>query len=214
MTSCTPEPEPRPGSWTSGGPLHADLLAAKALVYDPSGFTCTRPVPEPESADYGAHVFTVDGSAVRFRVARTTPTKVGQFVTVWKRSADGPIQPYDSEDPVDLFVISSRDAGRFGQFVFPRDVLCERGIVSRNGTGGKRAFRVYPPWVTTANRQADRTQEWQAEYFLRVDLCADEGGADGDGAGKGRAGNQAADESASHEGAAVDLVRCRALYHP
>ncbi|MFD4861051.1 MepB family protein [Streptomyces atratus] len=187
MTSCGPGPAP--GPWSCDGPVHADLLAAKSLVYDPCGFVCSRPVPEAESAEYGAHVFTVDGAAVRFRVARTTPTKAGQFVTVWKRSAGGPIQPYDSEDPVDLFVISTRDADRFGQFVFPRDVLCERGIVSRNGRGGKRAFRVYPPWVTTTNRQAGRTQEWQADYFLRIGLPTKEGGA-------------------------VEPGRSRALYHP
>ncbi|WP_124723321.1 MULTISPECIES: MepB family protein [unclassified Streptomyces] len=196
--------DPRPAPWPDGAPLHPDLLAAKALVYDPSGLVCSRPVPEAESAEYGAHGFTVDGSAVRFRVARTTPTKVGQFVTVWKRSADGgPIRPYDSGDPVDLFVISTRDtgdtgdagdagdtdgisgAGGFGQFVFPRAVLRERDIVSTAGVGGKRGFRVYPPWVTTTNRQAGRTQKWQVEYFLPVP-----------------------------DGEPADPDRCRALYRP
>ncbi|EFL25378.1 conserved hypothetical protein [Streptomyces himastatinicus ATCC 53653] len=61
--------------------LHEDLLAAKKLAYDPSGFRCSQPVPEPESAEYAAHGFTIDGLSVRFRVAKTTPTKVGQFVT-------------------------------------------------------------------------------------------------------------------------------------
>ncbi|GHH01128.1 MepB family protein [Streptomyces lanatus] len=148
--------------------LHGDLLAAKTSVYDPSGFTCSPPVPEPESAEYAAHGFTLDGLSVRFRVARTTPTKVGQFVTVWQRSADGPIRPFDIEDGVDLLVISSRDGGYFGQFVFPREELCRRGIVSRNGSGGKRGFRVYPPWVTTTSRQAGSSQAWQVRFFLSV----------------------------------------------
>ncbi|MFD7235262.1 MepB family protein [Streptomyces syringium] len=164
---------------------HDDLLAAKTLVYDPNGFTCSEPVPEAESAEYAAHAFTVDGRSVRFRVAKTTPTKVGQFVTVWKRSPGGPIQPFDAADPVDLFVISTRDGDRFGQFVFPREVLRERDIVSTDGAGGKRAFRVYPPWVTTTNRQAGATQKWQANYFLAIP---------GDGP--------------------VDGDRARALYHP
>ncbi|WP_405713037.1 MULTISPECIES: MepB family protein [unclassified Streptomyces] len=186
-THSAPPPDARPSEpWPDGVALHADLLAAKALVYDPSGLVCTRPVPEAESAEYAAHEFTVDGSAVRFRVARTTPTKAGQFVTVWKRSAGGgPIRPYDSGDPVDLFVISTRDADGFGQFVFPRAVLRERDIVSTDGAGGKRAFRVYPPWVTTTSRQAGRTQEWQVEYFLPVP-----------------------------DGGAADPERCRALYRP
>ncbi|MFB7368850.1 MepB family protein [Streptomyces sp. NPDC056222] len=159
---------PDPGSWPSAAGIPGDLLVAKELVYDPSGFTCSRPAPEAESAEYGACAFTLDGFSVRFRVAKTTPTKAGQFVTVWKRSASGPIQPFDAEDPVDLFVISTREGPRFGQFVFPREVLCERDIVSRNGSGGKRAFRVYPPWVTTTSRQARTTQAWQLNHFLHV----------------------------------------------
>ncbi|MEU4352936.1 MepB family protein [Streptomyces sp. NPDC023838] len=165
--------------------LHGDLLAAKELVYDPSGFVCTPPVPEPESAQYAAHAFTLDGLSVRFRVGKTTPTKVGQFVTVWQRSVEGPIRPFDAEDGVDLFVISSRDSGRFGQFVFPREVLCERGVVSQAGVGGKRGFRVYPPWVTTPSRQAGSTQAWQGEYFLPLD-----------------------------EGRPLVAARVQALYHP
>ncbi|MGH4035266.1 MepB family protein [Actinomycetota bacterium Odt1-20B] len=165
--------------------LHGDLLAAKALVYDPSGFACSLPVPEPESVEYAACGFTLDGRAVRFRVGKTTPTKVGQFVTVWQRSAQGPIRPFDADGGVDLFVISSRDDDGFGQFVFPREVLCERDIVSRNGSGGKRGFRVYPPWVTTTNRQARSTQAWQVDYFFHL-------GQDGP----------------------ADLTRAHSLYHP
>ncbi|MGW7369713.1 MepB family protein [Streptomyces sp. NPDC054841] len=173
-----------PGPWPGEAGIPGDLLVAKELVYGPSGFACSRPVPEAESAEYGACEFTLDGFSVRFRVARTTPKKVGQFVTVWKRSPGGPIQPFDAEDPVDLFVISSREGRRFGQFVFPRDVLCERDIVSRNGSGGKRAFRVYPPWVTTTNRQARNTQTWQLNHFLHLS-----------------------------ESGPIDTARARALYH-
>ncbi|WP_395370825.1 MepB family protein [Streptomyces tubercidicus] len=155
-------------TWSDGESLHAELLAAKASVYDPCGFTCSRPVPEVESAEYAAHEFTLDGSSVRFRVAKTTPTKVGQFVTVWKRSPGGPIAPFDSEDPVDLFVISTRQGDHFGHFVFSREVLRARNIVSRNGSGGKRAFRIYPPWVETTNRQARTAQAWQLDHFLHI----------------------------------------------
>lgn len=150
-------------------PLPADLLAARELIYDPCAFAVSQPLPEPESEAYAAYAFTLNGLAVRFRSAKTTPTKAGQFVTVWKRSPGGPIAPFDVSDGVDLFVVSSRDADGFGQFVLPVGVLHRRGIVSSDGTGGKRAFRVYPPWVTTTSRQAERTQAWQLEHFLRLD---------------------------------------------
>ncbi|WP_327139124.1 MepB family protein [Nocardia sp. NBC_01327] len=159
--------------WPVGATLHADLLDAKALVYDPCGFACSQPRPEAESAAYTAHEFLLDGRAVRFRAAKTTPTKVGQFVTVWKRSPGGPIAPFDAADPVDLFVISSRERQYFGQFVFPVDVLRRQGVVSANGSGGKRAFRVYPPWVRTTNRQAGTAQTWQLNYFLHLDEPVD-----------------------------------------
>lgn len=181
------EREVREADEWGGAPsrIPGDLLRAKALAYDPAGFACSRPAPEAESADYGACGFTLDGLSVRFRVARTTPTKAGQFVTVWKRSLGGPIQPFDAADPVDLFVISTCDGENFGQFVFPREVLRERNIVSTNGSGGKRAFRVYPPWVTTTSRQARSTQAWQVEHFLRLS-----------------------------GGEPVDISRADALYHP
>ncbi|MER5731266.1 MepB family protein [Streptomyces sp. NPDC002138] len=160
------------GVWGGGGVVHGDLLAAKALVYDPCGFVCSVPVAEAESAAYGAHGFSVDGLAVLFRTAKVTPTKVGQFVTVWKRAAGGPIQPFDRADPIDLFVISARDGDHFGQFVFPMDALRRHGVVATDGRGGKRAFRVYPPWVTTANRQAGQAQAWQLDHFLHLDRDA------------------------------------------
>ncbi|MFJ7589019.1 MepB family protein [Streptomyces sp. NPDC097617] len=163
-----PSSPPHPAPWSDTVTAHADLVAAKALVYDPCGFTCSQPVPEAESADYAAHTFTLDALSVRFRAARTTPTKVGQFVTVWKRSPGGPIQPFDAADPVDLFVISTRDGDHFGQFVFPVEALRRHGVVSTDGAGGKRAFRVYPPWVTTTNRQAGSAQTWQLEHFLEL----------------------------------------------
>ncbi|MEU3463255.1 MepB family protein [Streptomyces sp. NPDC006733] len=175
----------RPEPWLSATPVHGDLSAAKALVYDRCGFACSQPVPEAESAEYAAHRFTLDGLTVRFRAARTTPTKAGQFVTVWKRSPAGPIQPFDAADPVDLFVISTRDDDRFGQFVFPKDALRWHGVVSVNGSGGKRAFRIYPPWVAPAGRQASTTQAWQLGFFLPL-----------------------------HEAGPIDLARARELYHP
>ncbi|PFY15224.1 MepB domain containing protein [Bacillus toyonensis] len=155
-------------SWTSSVPIHSDLLATKDLVYSPYRFECSQPQIEAQNAEYGAYVFNLNALSIRFRVAKITPTKVGQFVTLWERSGDGPIQPYDISDSVDLFVISTREGNNFGQFVFPKAVLCNQDIVSNKGKGGKRAIRVYPPWDKTTSRQAQKTQAWQLEYFLEI----------------------------------------------
>ncbi|MBF7150539.1 MepB family protein [Bacillus toyonensis] len=158
----------RQNSWASSVTIHRDLLATKDLVYSLCRFECSQPRIETQNAEYGAYVFNLNALSIRFRVAKITPTKVGQFVTLWERSGDGPIQPYDISDSVDLFVISTREGNNFGQFVFPKAVLCNQDIVSNKGKGGKRAIRVYPPWDKTTSRQAQKTQAWQLEYFLEI----------------------------------------------
>ena len=154
--------------WNLTAGMHPDLLATKRLAYEQNGYTCSTPRKEAESAEYGAYAFELNGHAIRFRVAKITPTKVGHFVTLWKRIGTGPIQPFDVADTVDLFIISTRNAEHFGQFIFPKDILCRHDIVSMAGKGGKRAMRVYPPWVETTNRQAQKTQDWQSDYFLEL----------------------------------------------
>lgn len=148
--------------------VHSDLLAAQNLAYGPSGLTCDKIAGEAESAEYGAFEFEMNNLRIKFRVGKITPTKMGQFVTLWKRIGKGPILPYDSTDPIDLFVVSVRTPKHFGQFVFPKAILCEQGVLSKEGKGGKRAMRVYPPWDTAENPQARKTQAWQLLYFFEI----------------------------------------------
>ncbi|NOU95966.1 MepB domain containing protein [Paenibacillus sp. LMG 31456] len=157
-------------SWTSSDMIHSDLLATKDLIYNPCRLDCSRPRQEAQNAEYGAYVFNLNALSIRFRVAKLTPTKIGQFVTLWERIGEGPIQPYDVSDPVDLFVISTREGSNLGQFIFPKAVLCDRDIVSKEGKGGKRAIRVYPPWDKPTSRQAQKTQDWQLKYFLEIPM--------------------------------------------
>lgn len=147
---------------------HPDLLAAQKSVYDPMGLTCSKLMPEAESREYGACTFEINNKTIKFRVAKITPTKIGQFVTFWKRIGDGPIMPYDIADPVDLFIVSVRSGQKLGQFIFPKNILCQKGFVSKVGIGGKRAMRVYPPWDITNSPQAKKTQAWQLMYFFEI----------------------------------------------
>jgi hypothetical protein len=137
-----------------------------------AGVACADAAAEPESAEYAAHTLTLGGRPAVFRAAKTTPTKAGQFVTLWQRSAEGPIRPFDTHDGVALFAIQAGTGAGLGQFVFPRDELVRRGVVSIDGKGGKRAMRVYPPDVATTSAQARRTQEWQCRHFLPLDAPA------------------------------------------
>lgn len=148
--------------------IHPDLLSAQELFYKPNGFVLQNLKLENESSDYGAAEFTIANLRIKFRAAKITPTKTGQFVTFWKRVGKGPILPYDLNDPFDLLVVSVRSTNRFGQFVFPKSVLCEKGLVSKEKVGGKRAMRVYPPWDKVDSSQAKKTQAWQMQYFFEI----------------------------------------------
>ena len=149
--------------------IHPDLIAAQKLAYGPSWLSYKNLIKESESQEYGACTFEINNRLIKFRVAKKTPTKTGQFVTFWKRIGSGRILPYDVSDLFDVLVVSVRDDGHFGQFVFPRSVLCEKDFISKEGEGGKRAMRVYPPWDITENQQAKKTQAWQLLYFFEMD---------------------------------------------
>lgn len=144
------------------------LSELKQYVYDKCGFVLLNSLVEKESADYTACRFQVNNLNIVFRSAKTTPTKIGQFVTLWKRKEDGSIQPFDFSDDVDLFVINTKTNNYFGQFVFPKSELLKQGVLTSGLKEGKRAMRVYPPWDVTSSKQAQKTQSWQLDYFLEI----------------------------------------------
>lgn len=92
----------------------------KKYIYLPCGFVCSNLKPEEQNAEYGAYIFKLNDLSIRFRTAKITPTKIGQFVTLWERVGKKPIQPYDVSDPIDYFVICVRQNDHFGHFVFPK----------------------------------------------------------------------------------------------
>ena len=137
-------------------------------IFDVCGVRYSQPVLEAESLEYLACRFKINGRAVLYRQGKITPTKNGQFVTLWKRLGKNPIQPYDSADDIDLVIVTVKTAKHFGQFVFPKAVLVKQGVFSVRGKGGKRAIRVYPPWDKVESKQAEKTQNWQLNYFAEI----------------------------------------------
>ena len=124
--------------------------------------------PESESQEYFAHNFQLNAHKVKFRVAKITPTKTGQFVTIWKRNQDGITVPFDVSDDYDFYIIATRKENNFGVFIFPKIILHQKEILSDETKDGKRGIRVYPPWDKTTNKQAQKTQNWQTKYFLNL----------------------------------------------
>jgi len=148
--------------------FHSDLKVAKEMVYDTCGFDLTNLRVNSESVEYGACSFELDGKKIQHRVSKITPTKTGQFVTIWKRNNKGLTEPFDIADDIDFLIITARNGDNLGQFIFPKSVLADKGIISHDGKDGKRGIRVYPPWDRVANKQAEKTQRWQTKYFLTI----------------------------------------------
>ena len=148
--------------------FYTDLKVVKELVYDKCGFSLTNLKLNSESVEYGACSFELDGHRVEHRTSKITPTKTGQFVTIWKRNKNGVTEPFDILDDIDFVVIISKSRNNIGQFIFPKSVLADKGIISKNGKDGKRGIRVYPSWDTVTNKQAEKTQSWQIKYFVII----------------------------------------------
>ncbi len=148
--------------------IHNDLKIVKELVYDKCGFDLTDLKQNLESKEYGACSFVLNGKKIQQRISKITPTKTGQFVTIWKRNENGITEPFDNSDDFDFVIITARNDNNFGQFIFPKSVLADNGIITQNGKEGKRGIRVYPPWDIVTNKQAMKTQNWQTKYFLTI----------------------------------------------
>jgi len=155
-------------NWNDLKSVPKDLILAKELVYDCCDFEITVPQPEKESTDYDAYRFYLNQKNICYRTAKITPTKTGQFVTLWKRNNSGIIEPFDTEDLIDFVIISVRKDDLYGQFIFPKSILLAKGIFSTATKEGKRATRVYPPWDETTSKQAQKTQQWQLDFFYKI----------------------------------------------
>lgn len=148
--------------------IYTELKNINELVFLPCGIELTNLKAEQESQEYFAHNFQLGGQKVIFRMAKITPTKSGQFVTIWKRNEKGVTVPFDISDDVKLYIIAARKNTALGLFIFPKSVLYNNRILSDKMIDGKRGIRVYPPWDLTTNKQAQKTQFWQTKYFLEI----------------------------------------------
>ena len=121
---------------------------------------------EAEGKEYLACRFVRDGYNYRGRKAKLTPKKKGLFVTFWKRNKEGITEPHHATDDFEYLLINVQKDSQSGYYLFSKEVLIQRGVVSTNTAEGKRGFRIYPPWDAVDNKTAKKSQEWQNEYFI------------------------------------------------
>ena len=144
----------------------AEINLLNELVFKSCNQIITDLEPEAGSQEYGAHRFKLNDKKIIFRVAKITPTKTGQFVSIWKRNEQGITAPFNHKDEVDFLLIVTKKTAQLGLFVFPKKVLLEHRIISNETLGGKRGMRIYPTWDSTVNPASQKTQAWQTRYFL------------------------------------------------
>ena len=118
-----------------------------------------------EASAYNGCSYQLDGIKIIERTAKITPTKIGQFVTCWKRNLAGITEPHKHSDDFDFFYIKVIYNDKKGVFKFPKEALIRHGILSTGKKDGKRGFRVYPIWDNPISKQALNTQRWQLKYF-------------------------------------------------
>lgn len=146
------------------------LEKLQTLLFSNLGLVISNLHQEQESKEYFGCNFQLNSFQIKFRKAKVTPTKVGQFVTLWKRnSISKETEPFTSEDPSDFYLILTETSENFGFFLFTKDVLIKNQILSTNLKEGKRGFRVYPNWDIPQNKQATKTQNWQSQFFIDFD---------------------------------------------
>ena len=75
------------------------------LLFKPQGMNLSNIELDAESKDYLAQTFQLDNQNIIFRKAKITPTKTGQFVTVWKRNGKGITAPFSVSDELDFIIV-------------------------------------------------------------------------------------------------------------
>lgn len=147
--------------------FHSALSYVNKMIYEPNHLTVKLIQEEKQNCKYGGGRFELSSRTVRFRVAKITPTKIGQFVAFWDKDENNKNQPYSYEEFPDLLVITTfNNENELGQFVFPKEILYGQKILKSTSTKGKMAIRVYPSWDFPTSIQAKNTQKWQLPYFI------------------------------------------------
>ncbi|WP_288790724.1 MepB family protein [uncultured Elizabethkingia sp.] len=128
---------------------------------------------DAECEEYFGYNFRLQQLNIKYRKAKVTPKKNGLFVTLWKRNIKGQTEPFNHNDPFNFYIIAAEHSERFGYFIFPKLLLTEKKILTSHSREGKRGFRIYPAWDISLNKQAEKTQQWQSEYFIDMALPED-----------------------------------------
>jgi len=106
------------------------------VIYKANGLILSDVNEEKQNAEYDGYTFRLSNKNsskhIRFRVAKITPNKLGQFVSFWEKDSNHVNQPFTIDNTPDLLVISTfSETDKSGQFVFPKDILIKKILLNR-----------------------------------------------------------------------------------
>ncbi|SMC60184.1 hypothetical protein SAMN06296427_104176 [Moheibacter sediminis] len=145
-----------------------ELIRFENFFLRPSEILISNLNKDTECEEYEGYNFLLDNKNVKYRKAKKTPKKIGQFVTLWKRNTAGQTEPFDVEDDFDYYIVALENDKSFGFFLFPKEVLGKHNILTNSQKKGKRGLRLYAEWDLPESKQADKTKSWQGEYFIKL----------------------------------------------
>jgi hypothetical protein len=144
-----------------------DLQHLQTSVFSKLHLIISQLQQDSECEEYLGYNFHISHVSIKFRKAKITPKKIGQFVTLWKRNPESrQTEPFNQEDTFDFYIIACDFDEKSGFFLFPKNILSQKHILTTLSKEGKRGFRVYPDWDFPENKQATKTQDWQKEFFI------------------------------------------------
>lgn len=143
-----------------------NIVRLEESIFKKAGFSISNMEADLECAEYLGYNFYLNKLPIKFRKAKQTPKKIGQFVTLWKRNASSETEPFHATDPFLFYIIVVDTQSRHGFFIFPKAVLIREKILTSPAHEGKRGFRVYPEWDLPGSKQAEKTKAWQREFFI------------------------------------------------
>lgn len=146
--------------------MSAALSQIQDVVFKAFNASISEIKTDLECADYSGYNFNINDSKIKFRKAKITPTKDGQFVTLWNRNASGKTEPFNITHDFDFYIIAAEQHKNNGFFIFPKQVLAQHKILTVGDQPGKRGFRVYTNWDRPKNKQAEKSKGWQTQYFV------------------------------------------------
>ncbi len=151
-----------------------ELNQIQELLFKPCGLSILNLTKDIECEEYNGYNLKTTTTSIKYRKAKVTPKKNGQFVTLWKRNKNGITEPFTINDPFDFYLIVTKTDEELGCFIFPKKILAAQHILSAAEKEGKRGFRIYPAWDIPSSKQAEKTKLWQNKYFIHLALINSE----------------------------------------